>query len=383
MLPRVQSALLLFSLLIAGCGGLQLDRPLRPQPDDWPMFAGSAMRTNASDVTIAPPLTLDWSQDIGGGIGHGSPLIVDSILFIGNLDGELHAIHCPTGKEIGSVSLGDAINASPLVSMSVAYVALSYSKETLIAYDLLDGKVRWRKMYGDIETTPLLYEGKIYVANSWGSLLCIEPREGDLVWQFDLAGNRTMKGIRSSPAADDGLVVFGADDGAVYALDLQTGQQRWRTETDAAVAAPPSIDDGTVYIGNLEGTLHALDLESGEIKWTFDAGAPAFSNALIVRGYAVFCTLGGSVLALHMSDGSLAWNTDVGSPMNSGPVAAGEYLYVGTLKKELCGLRISDGEYVWKTELSGRVKTAPAVAYRRLFVATDDRTVLAFSGSGE
>jgi outer membrane protein assembly factor BamB len=84
-----------------------------------------------------------------------------------------------------------------------------------------------------------------------------------------------------------------------------------------------------------------------------------------------------------MSDGSLAWNTDVGSPMNSGPVAAGEYLYVGTLKKELCGLRISDGEYVWKTELSGRVKTAPAVAYRRLFVATDDRTVLAFSGSGE
>jgi len=380
---RLLWRLLLISLLITGCGGLQLDRPLRPTPDDWPVFAGSATRANASDVTIAPPLTLLWSLDIGGGVGHGSPLVVDSILLIGNLDGELHAIHCPTGKTIGSVRLGEAINASPLLLRSVAYVALSYSKETLIAYDLLDGRVRWRKMYGDIETTPLLYEGRIYVANSWGSLLCIDPSEGDLLWQFDLAGNRSMKGIRSSPAAGNGLIVFGADDGAVYGLDLPTGEQRWRTQTDAAVAAPPSIDGGTVYIGNLNGMLHALDLASGKIRWTFAAGAPVFSNALLVRGSAIFCTLGGSLLALRISDGSLAWETDVGSPMNSGPVAAGEYLYVGTLSKELCAVRVSDGELVWKTALSGRVKTAPAVAYQHLFVATDDRTILAFSGSGE
>jgi outer membrane protein assembly factor BamB len=382
MYPRILSALLFFSLLIPGCGGLQLNRPLTPQPGDWPVFAGSASRANASDVTITPPLTLDWSEDVGGGIGHGSPLIIDSILLIGNLEGELYAFHCPTGKEVGSVTLGEAINGSPLVSMSVAYVALSYSKETLIAYDLLEGRPRWRRMYGDIETTPLLYEGRIYVANSWGSLLCVDPREGDLVWQFDLTGNRAMKGIRSSPAAGGGLVVFGADDGAVYALDLQTGQQRWRTETNAAVAAPPSIADGKVFVGNLNGMLHAIDLESGQIRWTHNAGAPTFSNALLVREYAVFCTLGGSVLALRTSDGSIAWETDIGSPMNSGPVAAGEYLYVGTLKKELCGLRVSNGEFVWKTALSGRVKTAPAVAYRRLFVATDDRTVMAFSGSG-
>jgi outer membrane protein assembly factor BamB len=382
MRHRIQTGLALFFLLSVGCGGLQLNRPLRPLPDDWPVFAGSASRANASDITIAPPLTLDWSEDVGGGIGHGSPLIIDSILLIGNLEGELHAFHSPTGKEVGSVTLGEAINGSPLVSRSVAYVALSYSKETLIAYDLLEGKPRWRRMYGDIETTPLLFEGRIYVANSWGSLLCIEPREGDLVWQFDLPENRSMKGIRSSPAAEDGLIVFGADDGAVYALDLQTGQQRWRTETDAAVAAPPSIVGSTVFVGNLNGVLHAIDLASGQIRWTYDAGAPTFSNALLVRGYAVICTLGGSVLALRTSDGELVWETDIGSPMNSGPVAAGEYLYVGTLKKELCALRVSDGEFVWKTALSGRVKTAPAVAYRRLFVATDDRTLLAFSGSG-
>jgi outer membrane protein assembly factor BamB len=369
------------AIFLAGCASLQLDRPLRPKPDDWPAFARSATRTNATDVTVTPPLTLEWSEEIGGGIGHGSPLVIDSVLLVGNLNGDLYAIHCITGKAIGSVNLGEAMTASPLVSRSIAFVALSYSKETLVAYDLQEGKRRWQRMYGDIEATPLLYEGRIYLGNSWGSLLCIELQQGDIVWQFDLSDNRSLKGIRSSPAADDGTVVFGADDGAVYALDLQTGKERWRTETGAPIAAPPSIETGRVYIGNTAGHFYALDLNTGEIVWTFSAGTPMYSNALLVGGQAIVCTLGGAIYSFDARDGRLAWKTDIGSPMNSGPVAAGEYLYVGTLKKELCSLRLTDGKLVWKTTLNGRVKTAPAVAYRYVFVATDDRTILAFRGS--
>ena len=45
---------------------------------------------DATRETITPPLTLAWDYDVTGGIGKGSPLVVDSVLLVGNMRGELH-----------------------------------------------------------------------------------------------------------------------------------------------------------------------------------------------------------------------------------------------------------------------------------------------------
>ena len=368
----------LIAVWCAGCGNLRIERQLHEQPGDWPAFARGIDHTATAAQPVTPPLTLAWNQDVTAGVGNGSPVIVDSVVFVANLRGELYAIGAGDGKVIGWAGLGDAIQGSPTVDGSVVFVALSNSKESLTAYDLVEGKARWKRNYGDVETSPLLYQQRLFIGNTSGTLYCLERATGDVRWKYELPANTRWKGIRSSPAADEGTVVFGADDGWLYALNTETGALRWKVDTGSPLIAAPLVQGGVVYIGNRAGTLLAVGRETGNILWRCAAGAPVVANAVPAGDLIIVGTLAGRVLGVRMSDGTTAWATELGGPVSAGGAVAGTTVYVGTLRKQIVALNATDGAVVWKDSLDGRMRTSPAVALGRLFLATDEHTVTAY-----
>lgn len=374
---------LLLILHLSGCGSVRINAPMKQKPEDWPMFSRVEARTGVAAVSLAPPLVLAWEHDISGGFGTGSPLIVDTFVIVGNLRGELHVINSSSGKRVGWVNLGEAIHGSPVIDAGVAFVPLSNSRESLIAFDLGDGNPRWKREYGDIEASPLLLKQNILVGNTAGEFHCVERSRGDLIWKFNLPDNAKRKGIRSSAAAAGSTVVFGADDGIVYALDTETGRLLWTYQTGASIMASPSIANDRVFVGNLGGTLSALDIRTGVPVWKFDAGAGIYASAALTDDLVLFGTTGGRFYALRADSGTVAWSTLLEGPVNSGAVVSGDVAYVGTLKKYLFGLNIKDGAIIWRYEVRGRIKTPPSIARGRMVVATDDRLVVAFQKAGQ
>lgn len=375
---RAPAAIVLMVLACAGCGNLRIERPIREQPGDWPAFARGVDHGATAAQSVTPPLTLAWNQDVTAGVGNGSPVIVDGIVFVGTLRGELYAMGAGDGKIMGWTGLGDAIQGSPAVDGSVAFVALSNSKESITAFDLNEGRARWKKNYGDVETSPLLYEEHLFIGNTAGTLYSLERATGDQRWKYELPSNTRLKGIRSSPAAEGGTVVFGADDGWLTALNAETGALRWRVDTGAPLTAAPLVRDGIVIIGNRQGTLVAVGRESGAILWRCATGAPVVANAVPAGDLVVVGTLAGKAFGIRAKDGSIAWATDLGGPVSAGGAVAGTTVYLGTLRKEIFALHAPDGTVVWKDSLDGRIRTSPAVALGRLFIATDEHTVTAF-----
>jgi outer membrane protein assembly factor BamB len=370
---------LVLLLLTSSCAGLKLANPLRIDENDWPAFGKTQSRINATSEIVSPPLTLAWEHDITSGMGYGSPIIIDSVVIATNMRGELYAINANTGKRIGWVSVGDAIHGSPAIDGSVAYTATTNSRESLVAFDLVEGKVLWKKDYGDIEATPLLLDGKLFFGNTSGIFFCIDKINGEFDWRFRLPDNTKRKGIRSAATTSDSLVIFGAEDGTIYALDARYGTERWSYRTHAPIFASPAVKDGTVYFGNMEGNFFALNTKDGKPLWQFSTGASIFATASFAGSLVLIGTTGGMMYALRTNDGSMAWSNELNSVINSSAVVSGDFAYVGTLKKELFALRTHDGSVVWKQGLQGRIKTSPAVAYGKVFVATDDKTILAFT----
>src|SRR5207248_4389761 len=91
------------------------------------------------------------------------------------------------------------------------------------------------------------------------------PREFHRVkWKFP-TGARVV----SSPVIQDKIDYFGSDDGNVYAVDAESGQQIWKTATRDPVPCTPAIDHGTVYVGSYDRKFYALDAQSGAVKWKF------------------------------------------------------------------------------------------------------------------
>src|SRR6185312_13411925 len=74
-------------------------------------------------------------------------------------------------------------------------------------------------------------------------------------WTFKTEGP-----IIGSPAIAEGVVYIGSTDGNLYAVDQETGKQKWKFKTFASrqVTSSPTIANGLVYFGGFDGSLYAI-----------------------------------------------------------------------------------------------------------------------------
>lgn len=373
--------IILTAIVAAGCSGLKLSGPLRHQGTGITMHGAGPLRNNELTGIPGPPLFPEWDEDVSAGVGDGAPCLVDSLLIGGNLRGELFAYNAVTGKRIGWVTLGGAVQGTPVINGNIAYVPLSGGRESVVAYDLTEARIRWRYTGGDVHVSPLLLGVSLYVANVNGVMTSLSLATGEKIWSFALPGNTTVKGIRSSPAGCDSSVVFGADDGHLYCCNAYTGALRWRMNVHNPVQATPVIHNGTVFVGTMGGEFVAVGLLDGTLRWSSVPGAQIYGAALVDSSCAIVGTTGGHIIAMDRRTGAIRWDTDLRSPVNSGMLGADDILYVGTLKKELLALKRSSGEILWRTSTDGRIKTTPVGGLGRIFVAQDSPLIQAFRGA--
>lgn len=143
-------------------------------------------------------------------------------------------------------------------------------------------------------------EDKAYFSSSADHAVhCIAPNSGKELWTFF-----TEAAVRFPPTIDNGLAIFGSDDGYVYAVNAQTGEQKWKF-----LAAPkdhripsngklPSlwpvrtsvlVQDGMAYFGASlvpweKSYFHGIDAATGK-KSTFlkEFGDVTFQGAILAN----------------------------------------------------------------------------------------------------
>ena len=89
-------------------------------------------------------------------------------------------------------------------------------------------------------------------------------------WEFDVPGD----GFPTAPIAAGGLVFFGDRNGAIRAIDADTGDLRWTAYAGGAIFVSPTIENGRLFVGSADGRVYAFEAATGRQLWTFCA-APA------------------------------------------------------------------------------------------------------------
>jgi len=96
----------------------------------------------------------------------------------------------------------------------------------------------------------------------------VGPKVFDSVqWSFKTEGP-----IISSPAIANGTVFVGSSDGGFYAIDENTGYQKWKVMLTDPISSSPAVASGLVYFIAYDGVFYALAAETGDIKWRFATG---------------------------------------------------------------------------------------------------------------
>jgi outer membrane protein assembly factor BamB len=105
------------------------------------------------------------------------------------------------------------------------------------------------------------------------SVVTLDRASGALRWRSAL-GADTGAGYPTALAGLDSLILVGADEGHLYALDTADGTVRWRYKTGGTLLSSPVAAGSTVYVGASDGYVYALRAQDGSLVWrTFTSGS--------------------------------------------------------------------------------------------------------------
>ncbi len=271
------------------------------------------------------------------------------------------------------------IVAPPVVAGHMLYVL--DAKGTIRAIDTETGKTKWRKT--------VLPKKKI---------LPKEDRRGRFgagwrgVFRTGLFGNN-HEGYGGGLAVSGGRLFLVSGHSLAAALDVNTGEEIWRTETPTPIHSTPSIAEGRMFAVTQDDELYAFDVDTGEVLWTYQgiseparilaASSPAVYGEIVVAPFA-----SGELVALRVQNGREMWTESLTrqagmtalaelNDIAGAPVIFDRTVYAISHSGLLAAVDMRTGTRLWARQVGGI--NMPWLAGDNIFVVTNEGQVSALS----
>lgn len=284
--------------------------------DDWPQWRGP----KRDDVSAEKGLLSNWPE--GGppqiwknekcGLGYSGFSVVGDRLFTMGEEGDQQFILClnaADGSEIWRTSFSENYNNG----------------------------------WGDgPRGTPTVDGNQVFTLSASGTVACFSIGDGSQVWaakMADFGGDVPDWGYCESVLVDGDQVVCtpGGRQGAILALDRNTGEKIWQSSDFTDGAQYASIVSATIngkkqYVQLTMQSVVGIDSENGKVIWRADwPGQTAVIPTPIVRGDSVYVASGYGVGSQRFDiDGGTAksvWSNKVMKNHHGGVILVGDHLY--------------------------------------------------------
>ena len=345
------AGLSLFGLLAAGCTGANAARGWAPaqRTGDVLLVSTGVGKLDAVDLQGKSRrwrFPNDWSvpekkaSKLHGIYGAPVPSQDGSVLYVGDYNGYVYAFkpgdysaNSESKPKAAALKLqGPVIGGIALDSSGTLFVTAGdriYAINSKSLADRIGNKdagVEYKPIFqakGEFWSTPLLADGKVFVASLDGNLYALDS-SGSEVWRFN-AG----RALSSTPAMSAGTLLVGGFDNKLHAVDASNGREKWAYEASNWVWSRPAVDGSRAYFGDFDGKVYAVDVSNGSLAWSaaLDKGAIRASPAL-ARGVLVVATEDGWLFGVDPATQAKRWERDLGKALNADLVVSGDSVLI-------------------------------------------------------
>ena len=242
-------------------------------------------------------------------------------------------------------------------------------------------RVTWKRKVGAAYSTPLLVGQRIYQLSRRGRnevLSCLSVQDGRVLWQrqFEVpfkvgsGGERHGDWPKSTPCYVQGRIVTVAINGTIRCWDADTGRLIWTKDYTAefdpphpywgAATSPVASDDTVfVHVGNDErgGALVALGLANGAERWRLEGDGPCYSSPVLATLDGVRQVIEWNhrrLVGVDATTGKPLWQLllpHTGADQNMpSPVVAGDRIVLGAENRGIRCLRPRRNGNQWVVE---------------------------------
>lgn len=165
------------------------------------------------------------------------------------------------------------------------------------------------------ELAPAIDGDTIYAVSANGTVVAVEIATGDVRWR-----KRMDVSVTGGVGAGRGMVMFGTEDGEVIVLNQSDGEERWRSRVTSEVLSAPKTNGDIVVAQTVDDKLIAIDAQTGVRRWIYETTQPPLtlrgtSSPLITQaGTVVSGFSNGTLVSVNAADGVYRWEERVAVP---------------------------------------------------------------------
>ena len=299
-------------------------------------------------VSLRFPLIEEGTLEIEGTVV-GQPRARDGIVYFATRDGFLTAIVVPAMQVLWWFKADHAVSASP--ELGGSHLLLRDDSNVLHVLDLR-GSVVLKKPLDEAATSAVReHNGRVSFGTASGKVVVLDIASGGSpLWEYQAAASATA--ITAGPVFVGDLVIFGAADGRLMALD-RAGKLVWAFTANGAIKADPAADNGRLYFGTENRYFYCLNAATGKKIWARRIQGVPLQPGL-VRGKRLVVPASNSVVYFLSSRGGsiLSW-VAVPSRVVHELAAAGPIILVSSAEPSLAAFDFSTGKRLGEHLASG------------------------------
>jgi len=343
--------------LLSGCG--------------WNPFA--FMSPNSDEVKPADLVNFDeevslrrqWSVSIGKGQGKKynriKPAIDGDVIYAASSNGNIYAINIESGNTLWRTRLEDEITGG--VGVGGDLVLVGTLNSSLIAMDADSGEIVWETdVSSEVLSAPAVNNRVVVAQAVDGKLSGHDAETGEQLWIYENTVPALSLRGTSSPLIIENFVLAAFGNGSVVSLATDNGTLRWEervaiptgtSEIDRMVDIDGDLfvtDQGLLLVPSFQGYLAAIDVVTGQTRWRVqESSANGASSGF---GNIYISDERGHVKAYRSGEDDAVWVNDQLDLRNvSAPESFSNYVAVGDFEGYVHLLSQVDGRFVGRTRV--------------------------------
>jgi outer membrane protein assembly factor BamB/ferredoxin len=364
---------------------------------DWHLFRGDATLSGYTDTPLPKHPALLWSyrSDVRT---VASPVVDGGTTYWCDRRGNVRGVDL-AGRLTFEYALQTPVEATPMIHDSVLYIGRIDG--VLTALSLARRDTLWNyATEGQISASPniLRFKGSeaVVVGSYDNYLYCLDARRGTLLSRFPSGYY-----LNGAAALWHHYVVFGGCDAWLRLIDCRTGTPTDSLKLDAYIPASPALMGDYCYVGDYAGNIYKLMLDDGRIvrhrKIVCEANAGNADGGSTANGSS--SGDGGSYISVPAVDDNTFYYFDGGRRLRavsrkggserwsyllkgdcgeSSPVVCADRLLVCTKTGIVTILDADSGALLWEYDAGEQIIGSPAVIRGRFLVLTSRGTLLCF-----
>jgi outer membrane protein assembly factor BamB len=213
-----------------------------------------------------------WNKEIGFSF-NSDVVVIGEVLCFSDTASTLYGLNRETGDIIWSFNPIEDVKMTPLSAFD-GRVYVGSSNGSLYALDASTGQVVWQTDTGILHknSIPVIGNNKVYIENQSRNTLIIDISSGKIMQQVRICSDSPRS--PSFLAVKDEIAYLDNNNGYFCAFDTNKCRELWKINTRKYLAIRNFvISDSAIYIACF-GALYALDLSTGEELWKFTPPDP-------------------------------------------------------------------------------------------------------------